>query len=161
MPGDPPGASALRASQHQASRSFLADILLPDTTAVAQDFLYQSWQHDRAGAAGGLAPDSEFHDAESFLGSIRSGLSSFVSASASGVAQGASFFSAASGESRISGWLMADSLKGGCGCPSLQQPHELEGAQGCQRGLHITFSPMRKAAPSQLAVEYPACPTRL
>ena len=107
MPGDPaacatPGASALRCSQHQASRSFLADILLPDTTAVAQDFLYQSWQHDKAGA-GGSAVDSEFHDAESFLGSIRSGLSSFVTASASGVAQGASFFSAASGESRTAG----------------------------------------------------------
>lgn len=88
------GRSALQQSQQPAARSFLADILLPDTTGVAQDFLYQSWQADRNGDATG---EGEFQDAQSFFGSIRSGLSSFVSASASGVAQGASFFSAASG----------------------------------------------------------------
>ena len=62
---------------------------MPDTTLLAQDLVYESWYHDKASAPSG----SEYYDAESLLGSLKSGLSSFASASASGLAQGASFFS--------------------------------------------------------------------
>lgn len=74
--------------QAAGSRSFLADVLVPDTTSVAKEFMYKSWQNDR-----GSTGESEFFDAESLLGSFKSGISSFVSASAASVAQSASYFS--------------------------------------------------------------------
>ena len=50
--------------------------------------MYKSWQNDRSSMG-----ESEFFDAESLLGSFKSGISSFVSASAASVAQSASYLS--------------------------------------------------------------------
>jgi len=102
IPTTPPESPHLHAgASHGAfnpgSRSFLADFLLPDTTSVAQD-VYQSW----IGSAAPSTPApygsaTEFHDADSLLGSFSSGFQSFVSASAASVAQGASFLAASAG----------------------------------------------------------------
>lgn len=78
-------------SQSRLLLSNMTNMMKPDTVSLAQDLIYESWCHDKASAPPGAA--SEYFDAESFMGSLRSGFSSFASASASSFAQGASFFS--------------------------------------------------------------------
>ena len=68
------------------SSSFL-DILSPNATSLAQDLLYQSWggRPPAAEPRDPVASEYEFLDAESVLGSFQSGLTSFMSATASGL----------------------------------------------------------------------------
>ena len=89
QPADAPDRSGAP-DQAPASRSFIEGMFVPDTTAFATEFIARSWGYGQAGGSGGRPVDADgapggasvFVDANSVLGSFRSGFSSFAAATA-------------------------------------------------------------------------------